>query len=147
MPTTGQTCARRGAVAFLTTAAVALPLSACGQEDFENQPRPAAAIELTGVIQRAKVTVSPHRVGAGPVTITISNQTNDTHTVALEGDRVREVVGPINPLDTATIQKTLEPGSYEVRAGSPKAVAEEIKPAELTVGKQRKSSADEVGLP
>jgi hypothetical protein len=138
----------RGPVALITTAALGvLPLAACGQADFKNEPRPATAIELTGVIQRAKVTVSPHKVGAGPVTITISNQTDDPHTLALEGDRVREVVGPINPLDTATIQKALEPGTYRVRAGSPRAVSKEITPAELTVGKQRKSSANRVGLP
>jgi hypothetical protein len=147
MPTTGQTGTMRSAVVVLTTAAVALPLAACGQQDFENTPRPASAIELSGTIKRAEVTVAPHKVGAGPVTITISNQTDDTHTVALEGDRVREVVGPINPLDTAMIQKTLQPGTYRVRAGSPSAVAQEIKPAELTVGKERKSSADEVDLP
>jgi hypothetical protein len=147
MPTSGQTGTIRSAVAVLTTAVVALPLSACGQDDFANQPRPAAAIELSGVIKRAEVTVSPHKVGAGPVTIVISNQTDDTHTVALEGDQVREVVGPINPMDTATIQKTLQPGTYRVRAGSPKAVAAEIKPAELQVGKERKNSADKVGLP
>jgi hypothetical protein len=46
-----------------------------------------------------------------------------------------------------TIQKTLEPGSYEVLAGSSQAVAQEIRPAELRVGKERKSSSDEVGLP
>jgi hypothetical protein len=147
MPTTKK-WTTRGPVALITTAALGvLPLAACGQGDFENEPRPATAIELTGVIQRAKVTVSPHKLGAGPVTITISNQTDDTHTLALEGDRVREVVGPINPLDTATIQKTLEPGTYRVRAGSRRAVARGIRPAELTVGKQRRSSADQVGLP
>jgi hypothetical protein len=145
---TTRKCTTRGAVAVVTTAALGvLPLAACGQSDFENEPRPATAIELTGVIQRAKVTVSPRKVGAGPVSIIISNQTDDTHTLALVGDRVREVVGPINPLDTATIQKTLEPGVYRVRAGSPRAVAEEITPAELTVGKPRKSSAGQVGLP
>jgi hypothetical protein len=137
----------RSAVAVLTTAVVALPLAACGQEDFENQPRAAAAIELTGVIKPNQVSVQPRRVGAGPISITVSNQTNDTHTVVLEGDRVREVVGPINPLDTATIQKNLDPGVYQVRAGSTKAVAREIKPAELDVGKARKNSSDEVNLP
>jgi hypothetical protein len=147
MPTSGKTRTMRSAVAVLTTAVVALPLAACGQDDFQNDPRPAAALELSGVIKRGEVTVSPKKVGAGPVTILISNQTDDTHTVALEGDQVREVVGPINPMDTATIQKTLQPGTYQVRAGSPKAVAEEIKPAELTVGKERKNSADKVGLP
>jgi hypothetical protein len=137
----------RGAVALITTAALGvLSLAACGQSDIEDEPRPATAIELTGVIRPAKVTVSPRRVGAGPVAIIISNHTDDTHTLALVGDRVREVVGPINPLDTATIQSTLEPGVYRVRAGSPRTVSEEIRPAELRVGKPRRSSAKRVGL-
>lgn len=135
----------RAATAVLTLATFSLV--ACGQEEFANEPRPATAIELTGVIQEDKVTVSPRKVGAGPVTITVSNQTDDPHTVVLAGDRSRAEVGPINPLDTGTIQKTLEPGIYEVRAGSTKALPREIKPAELDIGKQRKSSADEVGLP
>jgi hypothetical protein len=147
MRTKTHTCRKRAAVAFLTMAALTVPLVGCGEKDFKNEPRPAAAIALTGVIQEAKVTLSPDKVGAGPVTITISNQTGDAHTVTLEGDRVRERVGPVNPLDTATIQKTLEPGSYEVLAGSSQAVAQEIRPAELRVGKERKSSSDEVGLP
>ena len=138
MPTTRKWTSRKS-VALITTAAIGvLPLAACGQDDFKNEPRPATAIELTGVIKRARVTVSPHKLGAGPVTITISNQTDDTHTLALEGDRVREVVGPINPLDTATIQKTLEPGVYRVRAGSPRPVARGIRPAELNVGNRRR---------
>jgi hypothetical protein len=135
----------RAAVALLAGATTLL--AGCGEEDFANEPRPAAAVELTGVIQRDKVTISPDEVGAGPVTITVSNQSDDARTLTLEGERVREQVGPVNPLDTVTIQRSLEPGLYEVRAGSPKAVAQEIKPAELTVGKERKSSSDEVGLP
>jgi len=145
MQISAKTCTMRAGTAALTLAALALP--ACGQEDFPNDPRPATAVELTGVIQDEKVTVSPHEVGAGPVTITISNQTDDPHTVTLEGNRTRAVVGPVNPLDTATIQKTLEPGLYKVSAGSMKAVSREIRAAELDVGKERKSSADEVGLP
>jgi hypothetical protein len=38
-------------------------LAACGEDDFENNPRPAVAVELTGVIQEDKVTVSPDEVG------------------------------------------------------------------------------------
>jgi hypothetical protein len=148
MPTTRKTGSMRGAAALLASATLTVSLLSCGgKEDFTNEPRPAAAIELTGVIQDKRVTVSPHEVGAGPVTITLSNQTQEAHTVTLEGESVRERVGPVNPLDTVTIQKTLDPGSYELRAGSARAVAEEIRPAELTIGKERKSSADQVGLP
>jgi hypothetical protein len=119
----------------------------CGSQDFKNKPRPAVPIELTGVIQEKKVTVSPNKVGAGPILITVSNQTKDAHTLTLEGDSVRERVGPINPLDTATIQKTLRPGTYDVRAGSSVAVAHEIKPATLVIGKPRKDSNNQLLTP
>jgi hypothetical protein len=131
-----------------TIAAVAALAAGCGDEDFENNPRPPVPMELTGVIQEDKVTVSPSRnIGAGPFVITISNQTDAVHTITLEGGRITEEVGPVDPLDTAIIQKTLNPGSYEVRAGSPKAVPREIAPAVLDIGKQRKNSNSELLLP
>jgi hypothetical protein len=141
----------RGA-AFLLAGAVALGAAGCGGEDFKRTARPPVALELTGVIQRDKVTVSPNRVGAGPVSILISNQTDAAHTVTLAGQtrgggRIEERVGPINPLDTASIQKTLRPGAYEVRAGSEAAVPKEIAPARLTVGRGRANADDRVLLP
>jgi hypothetical protein len=120
----------------------------CGGDDFANEPRPADAIDLTGVIQTRGVTISPSKgVGAGPILITISNQTDDAHTVTLEGESVQERVGPIQPQDTATIQKTLAPGSYEIRAGSERAVKREIPPASLKIGTERSSSSNQVLLP
>jgi hypothetical protein len=133
--------------AVLIAGAVAVPVAGCGEDDFENRPRPAVPVELTGVIQEDKVTVSPSKVGAGPILITISNQTDAAHSITLEGESVRETVPPVNPLDTATIQKTLKQGTYEVRAGSARAVAREIRPAELTIGKPRKDSSGELLLP
>jgi hypothetical protein len=138
--------AKRYAAMFLLAAASGT-LAACGEKDFANSPRPSLPVELTGVIQEEKVSVSPAKVGAGPVLITISNQTDAAHTVTLEGESVRERVGPVNPADTATIQKTLEPGSYRVSAGSARAVEREIAPAELTIGKQRGNSSNEVLQP
>jgi hypothetical protein len=126
---------------------VAVLVAGCGEDDFENKPRPAVPVELTGVIQEDKVTVSPSKVGAGPILITLSNQTQAAHTITLEGETIREEVGPVHPLDTATIQKTLKQGRYEVRAGSQKAVKREIKPATLTIGKPRKNSSGELLLP
>lgn len=145
--------ASRGLVGLgCVVAALAAGGIGCGDEDFEDQPRPPVQVELTGVIQGDRVTISPDRVGAGPILITISNQTNAAHTVTLQGapragERVRERVGPINPLDTATIQKTLKPGSYEVLARSRVALAGGIRPARLTVGRERADSSDRVLLP
>ena len=131
------------AVAFAALFAVA----GCGDDDFENNPRPPVPVGLSGVIQEDKVTVSPAKVGAGQVTITISNQTAGPKSITLEGSGTTETVGPVGPLDTAEITRTLEPGSYEVRAGSEKAVRREIEPATLAIGRERQSSSGDLLLP
>ena len=68
--------------------AVALAISACGEDDFENDPRPPAPIELTALITDGEVKVSPSTagaVGAGLATFTISNQSSDPGALILEG--------------------------------------------------------------
>jgi hypothetical protein len=132
---------------MLLVAAVAAVALGCGGKDFANRPRPPTPIELTAVIQEKKLTVSPAKFGAGPIVVTVSNQTKAAHTVTLEGESSRARIGPINPLDTGTIQETLQPGSYKVKVGSARAVTREIKPAELTVGKERKTSSNDVLQP
>jgi len=122
-------------------------LAGCGGEDFKNEARAPIRVALTGVIQDDAVTVSPSKVGAGPVEITISNQTDAAHSITLEGDSITEREGPVAPGDTTTIQKTLAPGSYQVKAGSTKAVVKEIRPAVLRIGKERQNSNNDLLLP
>jgi hypothetical protein len=137
----------RGVATCAAVAAAGLAVG-CGEDDFENEPRPPVPMELSGVIQNDKVTVSPSRnIGAGPFVITISNQTDARHTVTLEGQSIVEKVGPVAPLDTATIQRTLAPGTYEVRAGTMRAVRREITPASLDIGAERENSNSELLLP
>jgi hypothetical protein len=128
-------------------AIAAVIVAGCGDEDFKNEARAPIREALTGVIQNDKVTVSPSKIGAGPVEITISNQTKADHTVTLEGESIVERQGPVAPGDTLTIQKTLTKGSYEVKAGSEKAVPREIRPAVLRIGKERKNSNNDLLLP
>src|SRR3954454_6871078 len=145
MRATRKTRGTRTFVTVLAVGAVGVVATGCGDEDFKNRPRPPTPVELTGVIQDSKVTVSPNRVGGpGPILITVSNQTKQAHTLTLEGNTIRERVGPINPLDTATIQKSLRPGTYEVRAGSSVAVAHEIRPASLHIGRHRRDSNNDL---
>jgi hypothetical protein len=132
---------------FAALAVVAAIFGGCGEDDFENEARAPVRIALTGVIQDDEVTVSPAKVGAGPIEITISNQTDDERTITLEGESITEQGGPVAPGATVTLQKTLEPGSYEVRAGSEKAVRKEIRPAILEIGRKRKNSNNELLLP
>jgi hypothetical protein len=130
------------------TAALATALAAgCGDEDFANDPRPPVTAELTGVIQADQVTVSPSSLGAGPVRITISNQTERPYNVILEGESVVRRSNRVNPGDTATLQSTLAEGIYEVRAGSNKAMRKEIAPAVLEIGRERPASNNDLSLP
>jgi hypothetical protein len=86
-------------------------------------------------------------VGAGPVILTISNQTSGAHTITLEGNGTTDTVGPVNPLSTAKLQQTVKPGSYTVKAGSKQASAREIPPGTLTVTRERQSSSNTLLLP
>ena len=139
MGLTVRTCAALAIAAVL--------FAGCGDEDFKNEARAPVREALTGVIQDDAVTVSPSKLGAGPVEITISNQTDANRSITLEGESVVERAGPVAPGGTATLQKTLVPGSYEVKAGSVKAVRHEIRPAMLHIGKERKNSNNDVLLP
>jgi hypothetical protein len=121
---------RRTAVATLT---LALALVGCGGgKDFENKPRPPVTLDLTGVITKQELTISPNKVGAGPVKITVSNQSGQSRVLKIEGNGTQETVGP---------------GRYTVTAGSEAATATTIKPATLVIGKDRASASDKVLLP
>jgi hypothetical protein len=118
-----------------------------GGSDFKNEPRPPTPVQLTGVVRDNAVTISPRRVGAGPVILLMANETDQAHTITLEGEGTTDTVGPINPLDTAMLQQTLKPGTYTIKAGSKTATVREIKPGTLTVGPQRSSSSNQLLLP
>lgn len=143
--TTERRRTRAGALApFLIVLGLA---AGCASEDFPNQPRPPAPLQLTGVIKEDGVEISPDEVGTGPVVIRISNQTEMSHTVTLVGQGVDESVGPVNPLDTAVLQKSLvQEGVYRVEAGSEVASAS-IPPGRLVVGRGRQSSRDDLQVP
>jgi hypothetical protein len=89
-----------------------------------------------------------------PIILLISNQTQESHTVTLsgkdaKGKPIEARTPPINPLDTAQIQQSLPPGTYQVKAGSEKAVDPDqmIAGATLTIGRNRQTSSDDLLLP
>jgi hypothetical protein len=132
---------------FLCVAGAVFLAGCGGGKKFANDARPAVPVQLTGVITDSQVTISPKRVGAGPVILNVSNQAKGAHTITLEGEGTTDTVGPVNPLDTAQLQQTLKPGVYTVKAGSKQATSVEIKPFTLNVGQARSSSSNELLLP
>ncbi|HKN94631.1 MAG TPA: hypothetical protein VJU60_09890 [Thermoleophilaceae bacterium] len=139
---------RIGALASGVAAAALLVAGCGGGKNFADQPRPAATLMLSGVITNSGVTVSPSHAGAGPLKIQVSNQTRSSHTLELDGANIQPVQsGSIAPTNTGSIQITLKPGVYTVKAGSATAVKKELAPARLVIGKARQDSNDQVGLP
>jgi ribosomal 50S subunit-recycling heat shock protein len=135
-------------MATVAVAGAAIFVGGCGESDFENKARPPVRLQLSGVIQKDKVTVSPVRdLGAGPFEITISNQTGQRHTVKIEGGSTTQPAQPVDAGDTLTIKRTLDPGTYQVKAGSEEAVRKEIEPATLNIGAERPDSNSDLMLP
>ena len=102
---------------------------------------------ISAAILPDKVSVSPTEFGAGPISLTIANQTDASQRISL----VREVngqtqgteqTGPINPHDTATLKANVDEGDYEIRVEG-----EGIAAARITVGAQRESAQNELLQP
>jgi hypothetical protein len=133
---------RRRLVAPLGAVAVVLAFGACGEDDFENEPRPPVPVERSVKIDDREVAVSPRRVGAGVVNFTISNQSRDPATFTLTGP-TDESSGPIPPGGVGILKAALEEGSYDAGAGDQSGA----RPGTLEVGPERRTSQNELLLP
>jgi hypothetical protein len=133
--------AARRLIVPLAAGAAALAISACGEKDFQNNPRPPAPIELSALIADSGVKVSPaNDVGAGPATITISNQTADPARLVFEGptdDSSTQIIAG----GTGSMKVELEEGDYTVSTGDGGATKQ------LSVGPERPSSQNDLLLP
>jgi hypothetical protein len=127
----------------LALCAFALALTSCGNSDDRNANRPPVPINVSVQLGARKVTVSPDKFGAGPITLLLANQSGASQTVTVDGPRLRQSVGPINPEDTATLKVTVQPGEYTLAA----AEAAGLRPARLTVGPKRPSAQNTLLLP
>jgi hypothetical protein len=126
-------------------AALALGVGACGEEeDFANEPRPAAPINVSASVDSERVTVSPDRVGAGLAELTVANLSDQAVRVMLIGP------GPDDNPSTdeipaggvGNLRTELAEGDYEVSAEGA-----DVRPDRLTVGPRRPSSENELLLP
>jgi len=121
-------------------ALVALGTTACGGDDFDNEPRPPIPLSVTALITEDGVSVSPARFGAGVTRLVIANQTDDPQTLTLQrqgSDRivVGRQTGSVDPGDTAELRADLDPGTYRLTAER-----EDVEGATITVTEQRPSS-------
>jgi hypothetical protein len=117
-----------------------------GESDYANKPRPATPINVTAAIHDDEISVSPKTFGAGPIVMIVSNQTGEAQTVTLETDELggsrpglTQSTDPIEPRGTATLKVDVREGDYSV---SVKGAG--VEPADVKVGRDRKSAQDDL---
>jgi hypothetical protein len=130
---------------------LALFVAGCGgaQASYKNEPRPPAPINVTASINPDRVSVSPKRFGAGPIVITVSNQTGRRQTVTFETNElagkeggIRTRTRPIAPRDVTTLQVDVRRGTYALATRE-----RAIEPARLVVGRPRASAQNDLLQP
>lgn len=129
-----------------------LGMTGCGGSDRDDHavPRPPAAVVVSASIDDRSVQISPKRLGAGPITLVITNQSNAAQQVTLEtqdtpgsGPGVKAVqTGPISPRETASVNAQVREGIYALHVGG-----DEVKAARLVVGRRRASSQNDLLQP
>jgi hypothetical protein len=141
-----RTGARRGGLRVVLAAALAafvLTSAGCGQSDNRNTNRPPVPINVSVQLGTKKVTASPAKFGAGPITLLVANESGASQSLTIDGPRLRQSLGPINPQDTATLKVTVQPGQFTLAADP----ASGLTSARLTVGPKRPSGQNTLLLP
>lgn len=133
---------RRRCAATLLVAAAAV-VAGCGSEDFPNEPRPAAPVELSARIDDGGVVLAPGSVGAGLATITISNQSNDDVELSFNGPTGEDPrTNQIPAGGVSSIKLALDQGDYVVEPD-----VRSISSGRLAVGEPRPSAQNDLLLP
>jgi hypothetical protein len=129
---------------------VAVAIAGCGgDDDYANEPRPPAPINVTAAISDERISVSPRSFGAGPIVLIVSNQTDEQQEAMFETDELGgeepglapQSTGSIRPGGTATLKVDVREGTYSLRTdGGPGAVT-------IDVGQPRPSAQNELLQP
>ena len=124
---------------------VALAVAGCGgSKSYKNDPRPPSPIVITAAITPERISVSPTRFGAGPISLVVTNQTEKSQqlTIARQVNGQEQTdgeTGPISPHDTASLKADVEPGEYTVSVDG-----RTITPARIKVGEERESAQNDL---
>lgn len=136
----------RAGAAVVAAFGIALAGAGCGgEDDFANDPRPAAPIVVTAKVDAKEIVVSPEKFGAGLINITVSNQSDDPVRLTLVGPGPEDNYesSEVPPDGIGNLKAALNEGDYEVNGGE----RSDAKPAQITIGPPRPNSNDELLLP
>jgi hypothetical protein len=141
--------ASRRRIAPVIAAIAVLGVAGCGAgKSYKNDPRPPQTLVITAAILPDKVSVSPSKFGAGPISLTVANETDASQRISIvrringQSQDTNDRTGPINPHDTATLKADVDEGDYEIRVEG-----DGIAPAVISVGAPRPSAQNDLLQP
>jgi hypothetical protein len=154
------------AACVATVAVSAIVLTACGSDSsYTNCLRPPVPINVSAAITKRSVSLSPTKLGAGPIVLLVTNQSDASQVATLQADDLqspgqanpeqnavkqpdgcprdtaqrsglRQSTGPINPADTAQVKVVVKRDTtYTLKTDDSK-----ISPARLKVTRDRPSA-------
>jgi hypothetical protein len=136
----------RSASAAAVTAVLGACALGCGDgTETASGRRPPAPRTLTMAVADGRISVSPKRIGGGPVSVLIANLSRRSVDVTVEslgGNDAPTSSGLINPDDTARLAVDVRQGAYELSAKP-----SDAPPVRLVVGPRRASAQDDLELP
>lgn len=136
-------CRLRTVAAGIAGGSVLLGATGCGgTQTLAQESRPPVVLNVSADITDRGVQISPEKIGAGPVHLVVTNQSDSSRELTLESQSSNagekgSSSGPINPQGTAEVNVNLEEGDYRVAASGTRA-------ATLTVEASRPSGQNEV---
>ncbi|HEY2316987.1 MAG TPA: hypothetical protein VGH67_01715 [Solirubrobacteraceae bacterium] len=134
----------------------ALVLAACGAAGGKSasEVRPPDPVNLTVYVNDSRVSVSPTRVGAGPITFIVTNQASRAEALAISrGGSTLASTAPINPQGTTQVSVDFKPGEYTITTGAKGrndaqlSKQSSIRPASIHIGRERAGSDNSVLQP
>jgi hypothetical protein len=131
----------RGTALVVAILSLAALVAGCGRDDFDNEPRPPVAAEVSIELGTDAVIVSPAAFGAGLVNFTIANLGDTPAAIEIDGPTVARS-DEIPPGGTTQLKTEVVTGDYEATADGA-----DIAPFEFEVGPERPSAQDELLLP
>ena len=144
------------ALSALVLAACAAVLAACGSAGgtAASQVRPPDPVNMTVYVNDTRVSVSPRRVGAGPITFIVTNQASRAESLHIsKGGSTLATTAPINPQGTTQVSVDFKPGEYTIATGTrgrndaQLSRQSSIRPTTIHIGHERASSSNDVLQP
>jgi hypothetical protein len=144
------------ALSALVLPGCALAVSACGSAGGKaaSVARPANPVNMTVYVNDSRVSVSPTKVGAGPITFIVTNQASRAESLAISrGGSTLARTAPINPQGTTQVSVDFKPGIYIVATGprgqndAQLSKQSSIRPAAIRIGRARQSSGNDLLQP